>query len=429
MSILNRKVASVFKPLMEPADNKGAFGGRASGKSHFFAEQLIQDSMEYRGLPSVCIREVQKSLKHSAMRLIKQKLVDFKLGEKDGFKVFASEIETPGDGVIIFQGMQDYNSESIKSLEGFMRAWIEEGQTMSSNSLQMLRPTIRTEGSEIWTSWNPRRKLDPVNHWLRTAPPKGAIVVECNYSTNPFFTQKSEDERLYSLEHEPDDYEHVWGGGYVQVTKGAYFAKRLAEARKEHRIGAVAPDPYMTYKIFTDIGGTGQRSDNFVFVVCQFVGAQVRVVDYYEVQGQDLAAHLNWLRGNGYTKDNTEIWLPHDGKTNDRVINISYESGLESALYKVHVIANQGVGAAMQRIEAVRRLFPSIWIDETKCGGLIEALGWYHEKQDEVRQIGLGPDHDWSSHVADAVGLMAIVHKPEGKKWGDKPSHKKRKVV
>ncbi len=411
MLILNRKVASVFRPLLEPADNKGAHGGRASGKSHFFAEQLIQDSMEHRGMASVCIREVQKSLKHSAMRLIKQKLIDFRLGEKDGFKVYAGEIQTPGDGVIIFQGMQDYNSESIKSLEDFKRAWVEEAQTMSANSLQMLKPTIRSEGSEIWASWNPRRKNDPVNKWLRLNPPDNSVVVRCGYETNPFFTKKSEAERLYCLKNDPDEYPHIWDGELAKVTKGAYFAKRLADARKGHRIGVVKPDPLMTYRIFADIGGTGAKADNFVFWVCQFVGAQVLVVDYYEVQGQDLAAHLLWLRENGYTEDNSQIWLPHDGATKDRVINVSYESGLSGAGYKVTVIGNQGPGAAKQRIEAVRRLFPSIYIDQEKCDAGIQSLGWYHEKWDEVRDVGLGAEHDWASHGADAFGLMAIVHK------------------
>lgn len=430
MSTLKIPTARVFEPLLEPSRYKGAHGGRGSAKSHFFAEKLIDDSLYQPGLLSVCIREVQKTLTQSAKRLIESKLETHGLGERDGFKIYNDKIQTPGDGVIIFQGMQDYSADSIKSLEGFHRAWIEEAQTLSSRSLQMLRPTIRTEGSEIWASWNPRRKNDPIDVLLRQGTlPTGATVVKSNWRDNPWFPDVLEQERQDCLKNEPDDYEHIWEGEYAKVTKGAYFAKRLAEARKGHRIGSVKPDPYMTYRIFCDIGGTGARADNFVFWVCQFIGTSVRVVDYYEVQGQDIAAHLNWLRENKYTKDNSQIWLPHDGATKDRVINVSYESGLSAAGYKVHVIENQGPGAAKQRVEAVRRLFPSIHIDEKKCAGGIEALGWYHEKWDEVRNMGLGPEHDWASHGADAFGLMAIVHKPEGKKWADKPKHKKQKVV
>jgi len=149
--------AAVFEPLLHPARNKGTWGGRGSGKSHNYGDNLIEDSLREKGLLSVCIREVQKSLKDSAKRLIEAKLKKFKLGEKDGFKVFSDRIQTPGDGVIIFQGMQDHTAESIKSLEGFKRAWVEEAQTLSKTSLQLLRPTIRTPESELWFSWNPRR--------------------------------------------------------------------------------------------------------------------------------------------------------------------------------------------------------------------------------------------------------------------------------
>jgi phage terminase large subunit len=164
---LEIETAPVFAPLLSPARYKGAHGGRGSGKSHFFAGLLIEDALAERGLLSVCVREIQKSLKESAKRLIEAKLIEFGLGEADGFKVYNEKIQTPGDGVILFQGLQDHTAESIKSLEGFKRAWIEEAQTLSATSLTLLRPTIRTEGSEIWASWNPRRKNDPIDVLLR----------------------------------------------------------------------------------------------------------------------------------------------------------------------------------------------------------------------------------------------------------------------
>ena len=118
------------------------------------------------------------------------------------------------------------------------------------------------------------------------------------------------------------------------------------------------------------------------------------------------------MRSEGYTPDRAQICLPHDGSTNDRVHNVSYESAFEDAGYHVDVVPNQGKGAAMARIEEVRRLFGQVWFDEEKCQAGIDALGWYHEKIDEVREIGLGPDHDWSSHSADAFGLMCVAHAP-----------------
>ena len=411
MSKLKIPTAEVFEPLLEPSRYKGAWGGRGSGKSHFFADGLVDDSTRIRGLRSVCIREVQKTLKQSAKRLIEDKLIEHRLGEAQGFKVFNEVIETPGDGIIMFQGMQDYNAESIKSLEGFHRAWVEEAQTLSANSLKLLRPTIRGEDSELWFSWNPRRKNDPVDVMLRQGEtPTGAVVVKANWSDNPWFPDVLEAERRDCLNNDPDQYDHIWEGGYISVAEGAYFAKCLATARLEHRIGRVAPDPLLTFRLYFDIGGTGARSDSLSIWCAQFIGQEIRVLNYYEAQGQPLATHLDWMRRQGYTPDRASIWLPHDGQTNDRVYDVSYESALKDAGYEVTVIPNQGKGAAKARIEEARRLFPQMYFNESTCHGGLEALGWYHEKMDEVRNIGLGPEHDWASHGADAFGLMCVAH-------------------
>jgi phage terminase large subunit len=397
--------ADVFAPLYQPARYKGAWGGRGSGKSHDRAGALIDDSIYERGLLSVCIREVQKSLKDSAKRLIEAKLDEFRLGEADGFKVYSDRIQTPGDGAIIFQGMQDHTAESIKSLEGFKRAWVEEAQTLSARSLQLLRPTIRAPGSELWFTWNPRRKIDPVDQMLRGAtPPTGAVVVKANHGDNPWLPAELEQERLDCLANEPDQYDHIWEGGYISIASGAYFAKHLAEAKSKGHIGRVEFDPLMTVRLFCDIGGTGARADAFSMWPAQFIGKEIRTRDYYEAVGQPLATHINWLRQMGYTPDRAEFWLPHDGASNDKVFSVSYESALRSAGYRVTVVPNQGKGAAAARIEAARRIFPSVWFDEDTTEGGRDALGWYHEKRDDHRDVGLGPEHDWSSHGADASG-------------------------
>jgi phage terminase large subunit len=411
--------AEVFEPLIQPARYKGAWGGRGSGKSHFFAGKLIEDSLcepgdhGGQGLLSVCIREVQRDLSQSSKLLIEQKLTDFNLSERDGFKIFHDRIETPGDGLIIFKGMKDYTAESIKSLEGFKRGWWEEAQVASSTSLSLLRPTIRAEGSELWFSWNARRKTDAVDVLMRgDGIPTGAIVVEANWRDNPWFTSVLEQERQDCLRDNPDQYNHIWEGGYISVAEGAYYAQHLAKARMEGRIGFVPPDPLMTVRLFIDIGGTGARADAFTIWAVQFIGLQIRVLKYYESVGQPIDAHLAWMRLQGYTPDRAQIWLPHDGGNHDRVYNVSYESALKSAGYSVTVVPNQGKGAASARVEALRRLFPSIWFNEKDCQGGLDALGWYHEKKDEVRNIGLGPEHDWSSHGADSLGLMAVVYSP-----------------
>jgi len=408
--MLDIQTPEVFAPLIEPARYKGAWGGRGSGKSHHFAESIIEHALMYPGNRAVCIREVQNTLKESSKRLIEDKLIEHGIGSVAGFKVYKDVIETPGDGIITFQGMQDANAESIKSLEGFSIAWVEESQTLSARSLQLLRPTIRKPGSELWFSWNARRKSDPVDMMLRgPALPTGAVVVKANWRDNPFFPAVLEQERIDCLRLQPDQYEHIWEGGYATILVGAYYAQAINAARADKRIGNVAADPLLPIKLFADIGGTGAKSDAFVIWAAQFVGREIRVLDYYETVGQPMSAHLAWLRENNYTPVDAQVYLPHDGRQMDKVYQVSYETSFRDAGYRVEVVPNQGAGAAKARIESGRRMFPSCWFNEATTAPGLDALGWYHEKQDEARQIGMGPEHDWASHGADGFGLMAIV--------------------
>ena len=418
MKKLHLKTAAVFEPLLEPARDKVAKGGRGSGKSHFLAELLIEDSLAEpgngggEGLRSVCIREVQKDLAQSSKLLIESKLHSLGITEADGFKAYKDIIATPGDGIIIFKGMNDYTADSIKSLEGFKRGWWEEAQGATKHSINLYRPTMRATGSQMWWSYNPRRKTDPVDvMFMGAEKPTGAVVVAANWRDNPWFTAELEQERLDCLRMQPDQYGHIWEGEYVSVVEGAYFAKHLTQAKAEGRIGRVPVDPLMSLRAFVDIGGTGAKADNFVIWIAQFVGKEIRALDHYEVQGHPIGAHLAWMRSRGYCDNNKPtIWLPHDGDTQDKVIDVSYRSAFEAAGYTVEVVPNQGKGAAMMRVERARNLFSRIWFNEATTQAGIDAIGWYHEKKDEARGVGLGPDHDWASHSADAFGLMCIVY-------------------
>lgn len=396
----------MFKPLLAPARDKAAFGGRGSAKSHFFATRCVVKAVKHSGTRIVCVREVQKSLKESAKRLIEDKIEALKA---PGFRVLNDEIITPGGGVIIFQGMTDHSAESIKSLEAFDVSWVEEAQTLSERSLMMLRPTIRKPGSERWWSWNPRRKVDPVDALFRGENlPPGAIVVEANWRDNPWFPPELEADRLYDQANNPDTYGHIWEGDYIGVVKGAYFASQLAAARREGRISRVSRDQLLSVQAIWDIGGTGARADARAIWIAQFVGREIRVLNYRETVGQELSEDVKWLRDNGY--EGCHCILPHDGATFDRVSRVSYESALKDAGFKVQVVDNQGAGAASLRIEATRRLFPRIWFNETTTQAGVDALGWYHEKKHRELGHGLGPEHDWSSHGADAFGLMCIAY-------------------
>jgi phage terminase large subunit len=398
----------VFLPLLKPARYKGAFGGRGSGKSHFFAELLIEDCLVERGMLAVCIREVQKSLKDSSKRLIEAKLKQLGLGEADGFKVFENRIQTPGDGVVTFQGMSDSTAEAIKSLEGFRRAWIEEAQVLSHRSLTLLRPTIRAGESQIWASWNPRRKSDAVDDFFRRRRPRDAAVVEVNWRDNPWFPKVLEDERLTERTLFADRYEHIWEGGYAKALDGAYFARQLAEAKAERCICRLAADPLLPVRAFFDIGGSGASADAMAIWVAQFVDREIRVLDYIEGVSQVLAYYISALRARGW--GSALCVLPHDGVAENCITGKRYEDHVREAGFEVQVIKNQGKGAAMMRIESARRLFGRIWFNLGATEAGLDALGWYHEKKDETHSVGLGPEHDWSSHAADAFGLMAIAY-------------------
>ena len=215
-----------FKPLFDPGLRYlGAHGGRGSGKSHHFAERIIDRMIEDPTIRAVCIREVQKSLRESAYRLIGDKITA--LGVSDRFRIMHDRIETAQGGVIIFMGMQDHTSESIKSLENFSIAFCEEAQTLSAKSLELLRPTIRAPGSQIWFSWNPRNRQDAVDKFLRGDDvPDGAAVVQVNHTDNPWFPKELEAERALDHRMRPDRYSHIWEGDYEPQAVGAIWNMR-----------------------------------------------------------------------------------------------------------------------------------------------------------------------------------------------------------
>ena len=260
--------------MLTAARYKGVYGGRGSGKSHFFGELLVEACQAERGTLAVCIREAQRTLAQSSKRLIESKIAALGLGHQ--FKVYSDKIETPGDGIIIFRGMQDHTADSIKSLEGFRIAWVDEAQNLSARSLSLLRPTIRSEGSELWASWNPRRKSDAVDDFFRVKRPAGSIVVNANWRDNPWFPAVLEDERKLDLALYPDRYDHIWDGDYVRAFEGAYFARMLSEARAQGRIGKVAADPLLPLRAFIDIGGAGASADAFTIWIVQWAGSELR---------------------------------------------------------------------------------------------------------------------------------------------------------
>lgn len=276
LSTLRIPTAKVFTPLLHSARYKGAYGGRGSGKSHFFAASVVETCIANPGTRAVGIREVQKSLRESAKRLIEDKIQS--LGVSSLFEVRADCIITPGNGIIVFQGMQDHTAESIKSLEGFSLAWIEEGQTLSERSIEFLRPTIRSPGSELWFSWNPRHASDPVDRLLRGEhPPSNAVVIQANYSDNPWFPAELEEEREHDEAQNRHRYGHIWLGHYEPMAIGAIWDRAVIQQNRIKKEDApnmgrivVAVDPAVSPEVGSNAHGiivSGLGSDERAYIL------------------------------------------------------------------------------------------------------------------------------------------------------------------
>lgn len=394
------------------ADVRGAFGGRGSGKTRGFAKMAAVRGMIY-GMGGIsgqilCARQYMNSLDDSSLEEVKRAIEDepflsayYEIGEK---------FIRSRDGRIsfTFAGL-DRSIDSVKSRGRILICWVDEAEPVVEYAWNVLIPTLREEGegwnAELWVTWNPKRKNAPVERF-RVATDDRIKVVELNWRDNTKFPAKLERDRVRDFETNADQYGHIWEGEYLAVAAGAYYAQGMAKAKADGRISVVAADPLMTLRAYWDIGGTGAKADACSIWIVQFVGQQIRNLDYYEAVGQPLASHVEWLRSKAY--DKAMCILPHDGANHDKVHKVSYESALREAGFNVRVVPNMGAGAATKRIEAVRRVLPQMWFDEAKTEAGRDALGWYHEKRDEQRGIGLGPNHDWSSHCADAMGLCAV---------------------
>jgi len=402
MTAARVEVPEKLKPVFAgKADVRGSYGGRGSAKTRTFAKMSAVRAyiwaMAGREGIILCGRQYMNSLDDSSLEEIKLAITSepwlhsfFDIGEK--------YVKTK-DGRIQykFSGL-DRNIASIKSKSRILLCWVDEAEAVVDKAFSVLIPTLREEDSELWVTWNPERKGSAVDSRFRHSTDPRVKIVEMNWRDNAKFPAKLERDRKRDLKERPDQYDHVWEGDYVTAISGAYFASDITKAKGEKRIGKVAEDPLMTHRLFFDIGGTGAKADAVSIWDTQFIGKEIRNLKYYEAVGQPLATHINWMRENELTPDKAQIWLPHDGSTNDKVYDVSYESALKQAGYAVTVVPNQGKGAAKSRIESVRRTFPNAWFnkaegsaDNADCTAGLAALGWYHEKYDEQRETGLGP--------------------------------------
>jgi phage terminase large subunit len=336
---------------------------------------------------------------------------------------------TPAEGsLVVFKGMQSYNAHNIKSLEDFDVAWVEEAQTLSATSLRLLRPTIRKERSELWFSWNPRFETDAVDKFFRgDNPPNNAIIVEVNWYDNPWFPPILIEEKDKDYSDDPEMAEHVWGGGYERITAGAYFAKQIAAAERDGRVGHFPHIPDSEVYTGWDLGVDDYTA--IWFFQIRHIGQtpRVRIIDYYECDGLGADEILPSIMPE-YTTDlqarvaaMVEIdrqdkfkyqrhFFPHDigvrewGNGAKQRIQTVNELGVP--LQQIH----RGVAVNPEdRINATRQLLPICEFNQTKRVMLgVARLRRYSRKMNEHLGLYLGPAKDGNDHGADAFGEFAI---------------------
>lgn len=397
---------------------RGAKGGRGSAKTRSFAKMAAvigaKAAQEGRSGIILCCRQFMNSLDDSSLAEVKAAIASdpwltlvYEVGEK--------YVRTK-DGRVSFKfaGLH-HNLDSIKSKALIILCWVDEAENVTEAAWQKLIPTVREDGSEIWVTWNPERKSSDTNKRFGGKLDDDMIVIELNWKDNPWFPSVLEAERQRDQRDRPEEYDHIWEGAYATAHKGAYFAKLLTKAKEEGRICRLPIEPGMAIRTYHDLAGSSDKADAYAMWVVQFVGREIRVLDHYETIGQQSSFHTNWLQEWCLKRDirRAHVFLPHDGaqtKIDTTWSEIWGKASTEEVAYTVNVIPNQGKGAAMRRIAAVKEQFPKVYFNEATTEAGREALGFYHEHWDDNRKIGLGPMHDWSSHSADAFGMMCEAY-------------------
>lgn len=384
---LRIETAPVFLPLLaeqvngQPVRYRGAWGGRGSAKSWFFADLLLERCMLHPGTRAVCVREIQRSLEQSVKRLLDDEIARLDLG--GFFHSMDSKIETPGGGVIIFQGMQDHTADSIKSLEGFDVAWVEEAQAISNRSLTLLRPTIRKPGSEIWCSWNPKHATDPVDVLLRGKDvPPNAIVIKSSWQDNPWFPKELTTELKWDQARDPEKYAHVWLGEYESHSEARVF--------KNWRVEEFDTP---TQAVFYFGADWGFAEDPTVLVRCWIEGRRLYVDrEVYKVGCEiDHTPALFDSLEHGQARK----WVITADSARPETISYMRRNG-----YPKIKQARKGPGSVE---EGVAFLQSYDVIIHPRCQHAIDEFTLYHYKTDKMTDQVLPVLEDKENHVIDAL--------------------------
>lgn len=389
---------SKLKPLFQSARYKVFHGGRGSGKSWGVARALLILARQKK-LRILCTREVQKSIKDSVHALLSDQIAALGFG-KD-FQVLETEIRCTVTGsVFLFGGLQQHTVESIKSFEGCDIVWVEEAQSVSGKSWDVLIPTIRKPGSEIWVTLNPQLESDETYQRFIAIPPPGAVVIEMNYTDNPWFPEVLEAERIHAQKTmKREKYAHIWEGKCMPAVEGAIYFDEVAKAEEEGRITRVTPDKLLKVHAIWDLGW----NDSMSIIMVQRSASELRVVDYIEDSHKKLSDYVEMLKAKPYNWG--QDWLPHDGFSKDYKTGKSAEEMLKAMGRSVSRTPNMDIEGG---IKAAREVFERIWFDKEKTTRLVECLKRYRRNIGQKTGEAGSPLHDEFSHGADAFRYLAL---------------------
>lgn len=399
--MLIAEIPEVFEELMEPHRYKVFYGGRGGAKSKTFAIVLLMLGMQKK-IRVLCAREIQKSIDESVKEMLEQEID--RLGMRGFYTSTKMEIRGANGTEFFFSGLH-VNVESLKSMQGITHCWIEEAETVSERTLDIIGPTIREEGSEIWISFNPDRIHAPVwQKFVVKQPPEDSIVRKVGWRDNPWFPDVLEKERRQCLATDPDKYDWIWEGNPRMVAQGSYYGKLLQEAERAGRIGRVPVEPNLLVHTAWDLG-MGDSTAIWFFQhlpVGRF--GEWRFVDYYEASGEGLAHYAEVLAKKGYRYG--QHIGPHDIAVRE----------LGTGKSRIETARGMGLNFTTAKnlpvvdgIEASRQVIAAAWFDKEKCGnGLACLWGYQREYDDKHACFKEKPLHDWTSHGADAFRYAAV---------------------
>lgn len=397
-SVSRLEVPEALLPLLtDKARYKVVYGGRGSGKSWTAARLLVLLAAS-KPIRVLCARETQKSIQESVHRLLKDQIEA--MGLQSRFDVQETKILGINGSDFAFAGIRQQGIANLKSFEGTDIVWVEEAQVVSKRSWDVLIPTIRKPGSEIWITFNPELDTDETYSRFVTDPPEGALVIRCNWSDNPWFPVELERERVDWLKRDPVGYETVWNGACRPAVEGAIYAGEIEAVVRDGRIRNVPYDPLLKVHTVWDLGW----NDSMSIICVQRSASEIRVIDYIEDSHRTLDSYVMQL------KDRRWNWgtdyIPHDGRSKDFKSGKSTEEIMQAMGRTVTVLSRDNVE---EGIRLARMVFPRCYFDRDKTQPLLNSLKRYRRQINQQTNEPGAPLHDEHSHAADAFRYVAMA--------------------